>query len=378
MKYLPHWSGPLERLTAGFVFCRALCSFCALVLLPSLAAAKTPVAVSEVTQVELQAPVQLVGSVLPLRTSAVSAQVSGVVDAIWVDEGTRTQAGEKLLQLDDELARIEVDRRQAQLAQAQAELVEAERRLAEAQRLRKDEHIPQSALETAQSNAAVAAAVVDQNQAALAAAEENLERHLLTAPFGGVVTRKMAELGQWLNTGSAALELVDTQAVRIEVAVPQANISAITIGTQASVRLEAFPGKQLKSNVSAIIPRDVNAARTIPVWLEVPNSDGQILPGMSARVALGLASQAGLALAVQNDALVRRVDGSVLVWVVKDGEPDLTVQSVAVELGRRDAFYTEIVQADLKLGDRVVVRGNESLRPGQAVYVVEDYMVGGD
>ena len=49
-----------------------------------------------------------------------------------------------------------------------------------------------------------------------------------------------------------------------------------------------------------------------------------------------------------------------------------------VALGRRDARYSEILGENIKLGDRVVVRGNESLRPGQAVYVVEGYMVGGD
>lgn len=345
---------------------------------PAVVHAKTPVAVAAVTQVELQAPVQLVGSVLPQRTSAVSAQVSGVVEAIWVDEGTRVQAGGKLLQLDAELARIEVQRRKAQLTRVQAELQEAERRLAEAERLRESGHIPQSTLETAQTNMAVAAAVVAQNTAELAAAEEHLQRHVIVAPFGGVVTRKIAELGQWLDTGNVAVELVDTQTLRIEVAVPQANIGAITLGTRANVQLEAFPDKRLQSEVSAIIPRDVDAARTIPVWLALSNPTGEILPGMSARVSLGLDSHAGLVLAVQNDALVRRVDGSVLLWLVKDGEPDLTVQSVAVEIGRRDAFYTEIVHNDIKLGDRVVVRGNESLRPGQAVYIVEDYMVGGD
>ena len=78
------------------------------------------------------------------------------------------------------------------------------------------------------------------------------------------------------------------------------------------------------------------------------------------------------------DSLVRRADGSLLLWLVQDGEPDLTVVPVNVALGRRDARYSEILSDKVKLGDRVVVRGNESLRPGQAVHIVEGYMVGGD
>lgn len=341
-------------------------------------AAPTPVAVAQVTQVELQDPVDLVGSVLPRRSALVSAQVNGLVEQIWVDEGSRVSAGDRLLQLDAELARINVSRSAARLTQARAEFKEAERQLREAERLRESSHIPLSALETAQTNVEVAAAVVGQNEAEVAAARETLKRHRVTAPFAGVVTRKMAELGQWLNTGSPALELIDTQTVRIEVAVPQRHIGGIAIGTQASISLDAFPGEDFTSSVSAIIPRDVDSARAVPVWLDVANPDGAILPGMSARVSVGLSSRGGLALAVPNDSLVRRADGSLLLWLVQDGEPDLTVTPVNVALGRRDARYSEVLSDQVKLGDRVVVRGNESLRPGQAVYIVEGYMVGGD
>ncbi len=341
-------------------------------------AASTPVAVAEVTQVELQDPVNLVGSVLPRRNAMVSAQVNGLVEDIWVDEGSRVNAGDPLFQLDAELARIGVDRSAARLRQARAELKESERQLREARRLREAGHIPVSALETAENNVEVAAAVVGQNEAELASARETLNRHKVSAPFAGVVTRKVAELGQWLSTGTPALELADTDAVRVEVAVPQQYIGGVTLGTQARISLDALPERDLTSTVFAIIPRDVDSARTVPIWLEVTNADGAILPGMSARVSLGLGERGGLALAVPNDALVRRADGSVLLWLLQEGEPDLTVKPVNVALGRRDARYSEIVSQEVKLGDRVVVRGNESLRPGQAVYVVEGYMVGGD
>ena len=334
-------------------------------------------AVAQIQQVELAEPVQLVGSVLPLRDAPLSVQVAGLVQEIWVDEGAQVKQGDRLLQLDDQLARIAVDRRSAELAQAQAELAEAQRKLDEAIRLREQGHIPVSALETAQTSQAVAAAVQGQVEADLAAAQENLQRHMLRAPFAGTVTRKQAELGQWLNTGSAAFQLIDTDNVRVEVAVPQAQIAAVSLGTRASIALDAFPNLTWESSVSAVIPRDTANARTVPVWLSVANPQGTLLPGMSARVRLGLANAEPLALAVPNDALVRRADGAVLVWLVRDAEPDLVVEAVQVTLGRRDASFTEVVSNALQPGDRVVFRGNESLRPGQAVYVVEGYMVGG-
>lgn len=345
---------------------------------PRAQAEPVPVAVAQITQIELSDPLQLVGSVLPRRNAALSVQVGGLVQTLWVDEGSRVAAGEKLLQLDDHLARIQVQRSRAQVAQAEAERAEAQRKYAEALRLREQGHIPASAVETAQTERAVADAVLAQTEAEHAAAQETLKRHTVRAPFAGTITRKHAELGQWLNTGSTALQLVDTAEVRIEVAVPQAQIGGITPGTQAAVVLDSFPNATLSSRVTAVIPRGTDNARTVPIWLTVTNPDGTLLPGMSARVRLGLAADQPLALAVPNDALVRRADGQVLLWLVQDAESGKKAVPVPVTLGRRDATHTEVISDTLQTQDLVVVRGNESLRPGQAVYVVEGYMVGGN
>jgi RND family efflux transporter MFP subunit len=343
----------------------------------AVAADTTPVAVSTVTQVQLDDPVVLVGSVVPQRTTSISVQVNGMISSMWVDEGQRVKAGARLFQLDDNLARIDVNRRMAQLQQTQAELSETQRQLAESDRLRKDGYIPVSVLETAQTRVAVAQAVVGQRQADLAEAKENLSRHVITAPFDGIVTRKQAEQGQWLNPGATALQFIDASMVRVEIEVPQRHIAGISVGTQATIEIDALPGQRLTSLVTAVIPRGDNNARTVPVWLSVDNSAQQLLPGMSATVRLGLQSQQSMALAVPNDAVIRRADGSIVVWLIRNGEPNMTVQPLNVTLGRRDAQFSEIVGKGIKVGDQVVVRGNESLRPEQAVHIVGAQTVGG-
>jgi len=337
----------------------------------------TPVAVSKVTQMQLNDPVTLVGSIVAQRVTQISVQISGMITDMRVDEGSRVKAGDVLFTLDDNIARINVARSSAQLEQAQAELRETQRQLAESERLRKDGYVPVSALETAQTRVAVASAVIGQREADLAEARENLSRHIVKAPFTGVVTRKQAEQGQWLNPGSAALELIDASTVRVEVAVPQRFVAGITVGTQAKVQADALPGQIFNTRVAAVIPRGQSNARTVPVWLAVENSSGQLLPGMSANVTLGLQAEQSMVLAVPNDAIIRRADGSILVWLVQAGEPDLTVKPLPVTLGRWDSQYSEVVGTGLQVGDRVVVRGNESLRPQQAVYIVSAQSVGG-
>ncbi|XOV82683.1 MAG: efflux RND transporter periplasmic adaptor subunit [bacterium] len=336
----------------------------------------TPVAVASVTQKQLNEPVKLVGSIVPQRMTQISVQVSGMITSMRVDEGAHVSAGDVLFTLDDSIARINVTRSTAQLEQARAELREAQRQLAESERLRKDGYVPASTLETAQTRVAVAEAVIGQREADLAQARENLSRHTIKAPFTGVVTRKQAEQGQWLNPGSAALEIIDATTVRVEVAVPQRFVTGLAVGTQAEIEADALPGQIFDTRVAAVIPRGENNARTVPIWLAVENSSGQLLPGMSAKVTLGFSNEQPMVLAVPNDAIIRRADGSTLLWLVRDGEPNLTVKPLPVALGRRDAQYSEVVGEGLKAGDRVVVRGNESLRPDQAVYVVSAQTVG--
>ena len=241
-----------EPLVRVFVRIAVIISFIGAV---AVAAETTPVTVSTITQVQLDDPVVLVGSVVPQRTTSISVQVNGMVSAMWVDEGHKVKAGARLFQLDDNLAKIDVNRRMAQLQQTQAELGETQRQLAESERLRKDGYIPISVLETAQTGVAVALAVVGQRQADLAEAKENLSRHVITAPFDGIVTRKLAEQGQWLNTGATALQFIDASMVRVEVEVPQRQIAGISVGTQASIEVDALPGQPLTSLVTAVIPR---------------------------------------------------------------------------------------------------------------------------
>jgi RND family efflux transporter MFP subunit len=307
----------------------------------------------------------------------ISVQVSGMITSMRVDEGASVSAGDVLFTLDDNIARINVARSNAQVEQAKAELSETQRQLAESERLRKDGYVPASALETAQTRVAVARAIIGQREADLAEARENLSRHIIKAPFSGVVTRKQAEQGQWLNPGSAAIELIDATTVRVEVAVPQRYVAGISIGTQAEIEADALPGQVFKTSVAAVIPRGENNARTVPVWLAVENNSGQLLPGMSANVTLGLQSEQAMVLTVPNDAIIRRADGTILVWVVQDDEPNLTVKPIPVTLGRRDSQSSEVVGNGLQVGDRVVVRGNESLRAQQAVYIVSAQTVGG-
>ena len=353
-----------------------LAVFVSLVLACAASFAATPavsVGVAPVMQAELDREVTLIGSAIPRRTTRVSAQVDGMVLSMSVDRGAQVQAGDPLFQLDDAIARFDLQRAQAQLAQAVAEVDETQRKYKEAERLRAAGHVPQTTLDTAGTEAAVARARRDERRADVGRAKQLLEQHRVKAPFSGTVVTKSAEVGQWIRSDSSVMQLVETHPARIEVPVPEHLYSQLRDSTGADVQFESLPGERFSAVIGALVPQGLQGARTFPVWLEIPNEDGRIAPGMSARVTLAIGQASTSALFVPSDALVRRSDGSTLVWLVKDADAvdgDQVAQAVQVRVGVARGERSQVEGTGLAAGDLVVVRGNEGLRPNQRVRIV--------
>ncbi len=101
------------------------------------------------------------------------------------------------------------------------------------------------------------------------------------------------------------------------------------------------------------------------------NADRIIAPGMSARVRIRI-KQTGDALLLPRDAVIKKPDGSESVWVIRDNGKGLEAKSISLQTGQAARENLAIISGEIRPGDRVVVRGNEILRPGQAVYIAEE------
>ncbi|MEM7000786.1 MAG: efflux RND transporter periplasmic adaptor subunit [Pseudomonadota bacterium] len=347
--------------------------------LPTNMANAASVGVAQVVRGNLANQVTLVGSAIPRRVTQVSAQVAGLITHMQVDRGSQVRANQPLFNLDSDLARLELRRAQAQLAQADAALSESRRKYAETERLRADGHVPQSTLDTAQTGVDISLAQRDERKALVDRAQLLLDQHAVVAPFAGTVVAKNGEVGQWIRSDSAVLELVETNPARIEVPVPEHYFSRLANGASATVRFDAMPETTFNTQVGALVPQGFTGARTFPVWLELSNAEARIAPGMSARVTLSLDGPATAVLLVPNDALVRRADGTTLVWLVRDSDAadgQQIARSLQVQVGETIGDNSQVDGQGLSAGDLVVVRGNESLRPNQAVRVTNPTLGG--
>lgn len=315
----------------------------------------------------------LTGSVTTRRLSRLSPEVAGLVARLHVDEGDEVRQGDALLELDRVIAEIDRSSIAAQVTEAQARLKESMRQKDEAAQLVEKKHIPPTRYEAALATVEIDTAALERLKKELQRQDEIIRRHTISAPFDGVITQKLVEQGEWVRIDTPLLELTEIGWLRVDVPVPQFYFSNMQLGTPVSLAFDAYPGRSFLAEVTMKVPMSNETARTFPVRIDLDNSDRLIAPGMSARVRFQLGHTASeQTLLLSQDAVVRKPDGSESIWVIKPDGEGMKARQVDVSTGRAYRENIEITAGAVQAGDRVVVRGNEILRPGQLVEIKEE------
>lgn len=314
---------------------------------------------------------QLTGTLTSARQAALSPRVSGLIRAVNVDAGDTVDVGDTVVELDDTLATLELERNQAAIAEQQVQLAEARRLFNEAQQLLEERTLAPTQAHAAEARVKSAEAALQRLQVEQQRLAELVERHIVPAPFAAMVASKLVEVGEWVETGTAMLELVETDHLRLDVQVPQERYTSVNTGMPVTIQADAsLPQNEIKAKVSARVASQDTSGRTFLVRIELDNPDDQLTPGMSARATFELTSNTE-ALLVPRDAIVRTPDGGTWVWqILTDANGDTRVNQRQVKLGRTLSDNIEI-RAGLQAGDSVVLRGNESLQQDQRVIIVD-------
>ena len=322
-------------------------------------------ATAELREVVEQVPIS--GTVHSPRVARLSPAVAGRVEQVLVEAGDHVGSGAPLLRLDDALARLAVDAAEAATTQAREELSDARRRLADARRLHNTRGIAETEVRARETEVRIQLATVELREAEQRSEAERLQRHELTAPFAGVITRKLTESGEWITPGTAVLELITDEGLRIDFRVPQGYFPRVTTETATAVRLDALGDRSIPARIDAIVPMSDPSARTFVIRVYPNESALPLTPGMSASGNLHLGT-GRRAVVVSRDALLRHPDGRVTVWVVEQADERATVVERAVSTGL--AFDGQVaILSGLSAGMQVVVEGNEALRQGQQVEI---------
>lgn len=327
----------------------------------------SPVTLAEVTLESLREQVPLSGTSIPWRRVMLSPRVDGLVTQVLVDEGSWVDLGDPVLDLDSRLAEIEIRAVQARVLEAEARQRDAIRIRGELLELKKGRHASKTSIESAVAEVEIRAAALTRERAELERVRELRERHSVSAPFAGMVVGKKVEAGQWVQRDDAVVELVAMDTLRVRAPLPQRFYPRVTTGAKAWVLFDALPEQEFEGSVSARVALGNESSRSFPLLIDLPNPDHLLAPGMSARILVELEDGVSQALTVPRDAVVAKSDGKRQVWRVGKDDGVLKAFPVEIETHRAQGDRLEVVSRELQPGDRIVLLGNENLRPGQAV-----------
>jgi HlyD family secretion protein len=336
------------------------------------------------------------GALSALVTVSVGSQVSGRIDSLRADFGSRVKQGEVIATIEPSMfvaavrqARANRAAALATLERAKAQRVNAERQYARqksllAQRLvaEADYDAAEAALGVARADVQAAAASASQALAALEQAELNLRYTTIVSPIDGVVISRNVDVGQTVAATLQAPTLFsiahDLTRMQVDTNVAEADVGKIHGGMQVSFGVDAYPGRALSGTVRQV--RDnaqtLQNVVTYDAVIDVDNSERLLKPGMTATVTFVYAQRADV-LRVPNAALRFKPDRATLallereaprepsatdervLWLLRDGR----AEPVRVRVGISDGVSTEVLAGDVHAGDRAVVEANGDAKP---------------
>jgi HlyD family secretion protein len=256
----------------------------------------------------LQSTVSATGTLNAVTTVSVGTQVSGQVSQLLADFNDHVKKGQLLARIDPTLALAAVTDAQANLEKAQAQALQASRDYARNRELTNDGLVARSAYEVSQSGATVADAGVKSARVALDRARQNLSYTNIYAPIDGVVVERNVQQGQTVAASLSAPQLFlianDLSQMQILAQVGESDIAQIKEAQPVSFTVQALTGQTFKGTVKQVRLQSTTTDNVVnyTVVVSVPNADGKLLPGMTARVQF-LTKQADNVLKVSNSAL---------------------------------------------------------------------------
>lgn len=316
------------------------------------------------------------GTINPVQTATVGAQVSGKITGVYVDFNSPVTKGQLLAEIDTSLFQASVDQQRASIENSKAQL----RRLEATtnydklmyeryKNLLKKGYVSKAEVDQLEAtyladvaNIQAQKAQIKQSEASLRTAESNLGYTKIISPVDGVIISKNVEVGETVASSFQTPELFsvaeDLTEMQIEANVSEADIGNVSVGQEADYTLDGYPNETFKGHVDQVRLSSTNTSNvvTYTVVISVKNEDLKLKPGMTANVSIVVDKKENILTAI-NPALKFTPLGKDVkydtqgIWVLKNNKPT----RVDIQTGVYDDSKTEIISNELKEGDMVII-----------------------
>ena len=319
-----------------------------------------PIVVVEDTRMKMLAPtIDVPGTVISRYDARLASELSAKLK--WIaDVGTVVKVGDTVARLEDITFRLLEMEAQSYVDREKARVTFLRSEKARLERLRENNLSARSQLDQTISNLAVAESDQAIAEARLGQAKVSMYVTQIRAPFDGIVTEKLRNIGERLNVADEIIRLVDPNSVEVVARAPLNTVNFIKKEDVLEIYNDYHKGE---GSVRTTVPFGNPQSHMFEVRMNVDASLWTV--GESVRLSMPTAP-AKEVMTVPRDALVLRREGA-SVFRIKD---DMTAEQVSVITGLGAGSLIEII-GDVKPGDRIVIRGAERLSTGMTVNIRE-------
>jgi RND family efflux transporter MFP subunit len=298
------------------------------------------------TRQQLSGEQNYLGTFEPIRENKIAAEAQGKVIKVGIAEGQYINEGQLIAKLDDEMMKLQMEAMQISLEGQQKDV-------SRYTNLSKTDAVPAVQLEKAEL--ATRATQAQMNQI-----KKQIRNTTITAPFSGIVTMRMFDLGSVVAPGVPLVQIIDISSLKLAISVPERDLKNFAVGQSLQVQSEVNQGVTLSGRVVEIAAKG-DASHNFTVKVRVA-SNGSLRAGMYGSVSK-TNSLASNALSIPRTALVGSPkDGKI--YVVENGKAVLKSISVGVSTDE----YVEVISG-LNGSEAVVVSGQINLKDGDKVSV---------
>ena len=280
------------------------------------------------------------GTFEPVRQNTIGSDAQGKIIRLSIEEGDHVTQGQVIAKIDDEMLLL-------QLENAEVSLEGQKNDDNRYSNLAKDNAV--SGMQIEKTKLGVRSAEIQKKQI-----QKQLRSTNITAPFSGVITKKLVDLGSVIGAGSPLFEITDISSLKLTVNVPERDILKFKLNQVVQAKVDIYNNRVFEgklTNISVVADKSHN----FKVQITVNNSQQELLSGMYASVSL-LNNQSVTALAIPRKALVGSLKNP-QVYVIKNGKAILT----SFNAGTSDGEFIEVVNG-LSNSDRIVVKGQVNLQ----------------
>jgi RND family efflux transporter MFP subunit len=328
--------------------------------IPPVSAA-VPIETITVQSQDLPVVIETVGRIRPDREVLVSAEIPGKIESYRADVGDRVTKDQILVQIEPADYRLALREAEANLSAALIHFSAARKAYKRFQTLLPKKVISQDNFDKIEAEFEAAQARKEQAEAGAAITRERLTKADIRAPFSGMVAGRHIEKGQWVAAGMPVMNILDLSRVRARVFLTEKDFVHIDREDPVEIVAEVYPGRLWKGSIDRIDIEADTMTNTFGVEILVDNPATILKAGMSVRTSITAFVLRDIILIPQNVVIFR--DRGTEVFIVGD---DGKAEVRAVKLGRRNGNLIQVTEG-LGVGDRLIVKGQNYVKPGTVV-----------